>query len=255
MSNQLRVIENPQELTAHMERFREVGSADIGVQDAIVFTRLGGGILNFAAAAFPGLSPEEIYADVNEREPEGRGAHFDVYANTLDGRYPWLGIYNLSGSVAVKASPLPVDLARIYFERFPEPTDNTYQARRDFSSIALLSEDVTTFKGRLDENMGMIVLQKASGPHVIHDVLPQDPRNPGEFVKMTAPDNSDLGRWMIDHTHSIPLDELLTTSLTGRKESSEESVPELPSGSRPTRVPSLPRHSRPRRTKSRCNLD
>lgn len=183
------------------------------VDEAVRLCHLGGGVIKFAETIFPGISATDIQAEVYEREPEGRGAHFDVYDETLVEEFPYLGVFNLDGEVEVTAAELPDDLAKIYFERFPEPNDTAFKARRDFSSIALNLPDTKIYKGTMEAGSGMVLLQNKEGPHIIHNVVPRDPSLPGKFIKLVYTSGSPQFQDVLEKTALRPLDEVLSAAV------------------------------------------
>lgn len=182
MSHELSVITNPRELRNEITELRE------GAETEVLLAKLGGDALKFAKATFSdAVSNGEVMAQKFDREPEGRGAHFDIYNERLSGTYPWIALYNLSGSNTLTAATLPNHLADQYFSQYPEPNEEAKVARRVFSRMALLSGDVETSTGELNSGMGLVLPQRKDGPHVIHNIVPNVPAHPGSFIKMVVP--------------------------------------------------------------------
>jgi hypothetical protein len=72
-----------------------------------ILCELGGGVLAFAAAAFPALGQRIFLAKHFRREPKGRGAHFDVYGHLLDPYFPYIGVFNIAGEASLRTLLLP----------------------------------------------------------------------------------------------------------------------------------------------------
>lgn len=212
MSVELEPVKNLRDFIAGVEALYEDPGKPTA-KDSVVVSDIGGGLLKFVDAVFTGTHHGEIFAKHYIREPEGRGAHFDVYGDNLQENYPFLAVYNLIGRVSLKALKLPDDLAESYFKRFPEPNEGAFQARRDYSSIVLNSEPKDLCTADLDEGNGLVILQKPEGPHIIHDIAPKDPNNPGELVKLVCPDSSEIAKRAVEADGMVPLDELVTSAL------------------------------------------
>jgi hypothetical protein len=224
MAHEIDRIQEYEKFSSQVDGLRAVDPANpsITADQAVALSELGSGLLNFASAAFPGAEVHQIYAKHYQREPQGRGAHFDVYGNTVHSDYPWLAVYNLSGKAAVSVAILPEDLAKSYNKRFPEPTEEAFGARRNYSSIALASEEVETYTGTLDKDTGMVILQRPGGPHVIHDVVPENPDNPGQFVKLARPADLQTAQDKIEQDGMVSLDELVTKMAREHKPETDE---------------------------------
>jgi hypothetical protein len=65
---------------------------------------LGSSVLGFGSAAFVGVATRDLYAQQVPRAPDGRGAHFDVYADLVDQSFPWGAVFNLAGDAVVSSS-------------------------------------------------------------------------------------------------------------------------------------------------------
>jgi len=207
MANELQLFTNRSELTAH------VNQEDKDSFDNAVLCELGGGLLRFTEATFLGVDPDRIYAQPNEREPEGRGPHFDVYANYVDQEHRWIGIYNLAGRTTVKTTVLAPELADIYFKTFPEPTDVAFEARRHFAEIALATPMAKIYTGRLDPGVGLLLPQRAEGPHIIHDIIPDDIQDPGKFIKLVVPSGEKEAMKKMSDGGYKPVDQLISEGL------------------------------------------
>ncbi len=204
-------------VTTHSQLSEEVISIRTNDQAGAFITEISGGILKFAEAAFPEIDRDKIYAQPNEREPEGRGPHFDVYGTLLDKNFPWLAVYNIAGLAVMNVTELPEDLAKSYFIRYPEPTDEAFEARRDFSSIAFKTPDSKhkILTGTLKPDSGFVLPQKIDGPHIIHDIIPKDQREPGRFIKLVIPSISKATHKRMKDGGYEPLDELMTKVIKG----------------------------------------
>lgn len=207
MSLELPVITDPSELTKAVTHIRTAENP------GAIMSHLGGGILKFAGATFPDINTEDIYAQSNNREPEGRGAHFDVYGSFLDKNYPWLGLFNLAGRASLTTVTLPDELAKIYFDMYPTPTDEAFDARRHFSAIALGSKKAEITSGTLTSGTGLVLPQKDIGSHIVHDIVPEDPNQPGKYVKLIVPSGTEEANDRMRRGGYKPLDELLSEGL------------------------------------------
>ena len=206
--------------------------------------QLGRGTIRFAAAAFPNVSIDQVYAQFNERESEGRGPHFDIYNEGLDDNYPWLGVYNLAGACAVSAAKLPDDMAKQYAELYPEPNEAAHTARRHYGALVLGAETSRVGTGTLEPDMGLVLPQRSEGPHIIHEIVPKDPADPGSFIKMIVPRNDTDNLELLGEQGFVLLDELLTGGLEPEEEVEGDLEPVLPLPSAPRRPRSRPRQKR-----------
>ncbi|HVV25901.1 MAG TPA: hypothetical protein VHC21_02620 [Candidatus Saccharimonadales bacterium] len=176
--------------------------------------QLGRGAVRFAEATFPGASSvDQIYAQFNERESEGRGPHFDIYNEGLDENYPWLGVYNLAGTCEVAAATLPDDMAKQYAELYPEPNEAAHAARRHYGALVLGADTSRVGTGTLEPDMGLILPQRPQGPHIIHEVVPKNAADPGAFIKMIVPKKDEENLELIGEQGFMLLDELLTGAI------------------------------------------
>ncbi len=207
MSNILREITQPKELTAALENIKKSDA------QPAVLCHLGGGALRFAFAIFPSASAENIYAKCQERDSEGKGAHFDVHQAFIDPVYPWLGVFNFAGTSDVQAMELPDDLAQAYATRYQKIDEAAYEARRHFSSIAMQADDANIFHGILRERGGL-VLPQLQHQHIVHEVTPQNERQPGSFVKLVVAGRSEAAREQLESDGYQSLDTLTTDALT-----------------------------------------
>jgi hypothetical protein len=215
MPNQIGVITEQQSLIENLDYLQTQRSEATSLHEALLLCRLGGGLLQFAETVYQGAPLSNVYASNHQREPQGRGAHFDIYGKLLNPDYPWLGVYNTAGETKVKAGLLPKDLAKSYFERFPEPSEAAHSARRDFSSIALNSPNAEVHQGQLSDHMGLVILQRVTGPHVVHNIVPEDSEEPGDFVKIILPKRDEETLESVYKSGMVSLDQLVTQSLPG----------------------------------------
>ncbi|GEM_PF-5400023 len=215
MSQELGIVKSMGAFENRLNKLSGTESDSIALRNALFASKLGGGLLRFAGALYPGVAAEDVYAQVHDREPEGRGAHFDVYDSVLAPDTPWVGVYNLAGRVSLRAAKLPEDLADSYLSRFPDPTtEAAYTARREFSAIAFLQPDTDVLEGVIEPGMGMVLLQRAGSPYIIHELTPQDENHPGKFVKLVHPAANVQAKRRLKGKSYTPLDELVTTNLT-----------------------------------------
>lgn len=210
------VFYEPETLSSRVTDYRQ----ELG-QEIIMLGELGGGVLRFAGAAFPEADVDNIYAQYNERQSEGRGPHFDIYDEGLSEDYPWLGVYNLAGTCAVQAAIMPRNLNAEYARLYPEPTEEAYEARRHLGALVLDSPLSEVYKGTLRPDRGLILPQSKNGPHIVHEVVPEDSANPGNFIKMVVPKQTTTNIEQLNKSGFTPLDELLTKGL-GAPEDVEE---------------------------------
>jgi hypothetical protein len=200
-------------------------------------------LLAFAQAAFPDTDTDKIYAQKNEREPEGRGAHFDVYQGIIEESHPWIAVFNLAGSAAIRTTTLSPALSQSYFDIFPEPTDEAFEARRHFSAIALSTPGAEISGGTLEADTGLILPQRVGGPHIVHDIVPITKSNPGRYIKMAVPNGKKSSQERMMRGKYLPLDQLVTEQLGGNPE-----VKTIPTTNRTRQLP-------PTLHRSDCNLD
>jgi hypothetical protein len=200
---------------------------DFEGKHAAFLAELGRGALRFATATFPEASVDQIYAQLNERESEGRGPHFDIYHESLHDDYPWLGVYNLSGTCAVSAAKLPEDMAKQYAELYPEPNEAARKARRHYGALVLGAETSRVGTGTLKPDMGLVLPQRPDGPHILHEVIPQDPSRPGSFIKMIVPKDDENTLATFSAEGFVLLDQLLTENMLTLADK-RESAPPIP---------------------------
>jgi hypothetical protein len=205
------------------------------------------GLIAFAESAFPNTPLGEIYAQRNDREPDGRGAHFDVYQGFIDENREWIAIFNLAGEAALKTVILSTELSKIYFDTFPEPTEVAFEARRNFSAIALATPGTEISEGELRAGTGLILPQRANGPHIVHDIVPKSKEEPGHYVKMAVPNGKKASKQRMISGKYQPLDDLVTERLGGSMTSQVSRKPILTVRERQERT-------RPSSSRD-CNLD
>lgn len=228
MSYEVNTFTDPALLSRAVEAYRQ---PDSEVKPAVA--KLGGGVLRFAYAAFPGASNDEIYAFKIEREPEGRGAHFDVYETVNDKSFPCVGVYNIDGENDLTLAELPKNLADAYFETYPSSSDDAKEARRHFAAIALGSPTVSVYNGVLGPDMGLVLPQRREGPHIIHDIVPKNSLSPGSFVKLFVPSGDKKVLSEILEFGYEPLDDFMTAQLSAAPKA--KTIPILPRTETPTR--------------------
>jgi hypothetical protein len=175
-----------------------------------VIWELHAGLLAFLRTAFPQAPYSILYGQVFTREPQGRGAHFDVYDKFLHKDFPWVALYNLAGDAIISTYSLPDWLATRYALAYPDASDRAYAERRRISDEALADPEVRPRKGFLLAGSGLIIPQQSTGPEWVHNVVPVHPEKPGRFVKFAAvgADTSPLRGRGYD-----PLDDLLCNAL------------------------------------------
>lgn len=187
---QLRPIPQPSELSEAMERLDPQAPKPL-------LTQLDGGILGFREAIFPDIDYDKVYAQKFLREPKGRGAHFDVYNTFVDQKYPFVGVYNLTGNAVLRAVVLSKKLQEYYDAKYPDATDEAFAQRRTLSSLALSESGIIVMEGEIKPASGIVFPQFAGGRHLVHDIVPIKPKNrsplvsnadsAGSFVKFAVP--------------------------------------------------------------------
>jgi hypothetical protein len=217
MSAKLLEISQPELLTEQVLTIR-----DPRQEQRTIISEIGGGVLRFSNAIFPEIDRDQVYYQSSDREAYGRGAHFDVYQNFIHQAFPWIGIFNLSGSSELTILDLPEDLAESYKQRYPNPNDVAFYARRQFSEIALTSPGARPVRGTINPGTGLVIPQRHNGPHVIHDVVPLDTSNPGKFVKLVIPSGEEAAKKRLRIGGYEPLDEALTKAFGGTIDDSHD---------------------------------
>lgn len=180
----------------------------------LVIVRLGGGALQFAETAFSGVSTQKILAKKVTREAQGRGPHFDAYKDLLSDQFPYLAQYNLSGTASIETAHLQPELAAAYWRQFPEHSEEAYNARRHLGYTALLTAGDQKTTGTLEPGTGFILPQNHNAP-IIHNVVPVDPKQPGEFIKLLVPSDSAEAREFMQDDGYMSLDSIMTQALEG----------------------------------------
>lgn len=238
MTKGLEVIEGQQEFKEQVSNMATYVERQMTVDETLRLCDLGGGVIQFAETIFPAADITSIHAQLYDREPKGRGAHFDLYHDLLDDRYPYIGVFNLRGKAKVTAAHLPDDLAKAYFERFPEPNESSAQARRHFSSIALDDPSANIYEGRIEAETGMVITQRKDQPHVIHNIVPTDPDNPGKFIKLAYLNDSPKTLQAAGMAGMKSIDKLLTgilsSSSTQIPQDLSDFISEVPPGALPS---------------------
>jgi hypothetical protein len=157
-----------------------------GAEQGPIIWELYTGLLGFLKTVFPGIGNSRLYGQIFDREPKGRGAHFDVYDEFLHPDFPWVALFNLSGDAVVSVCRLPDSLGVRYSLAHPEATDEAYEARRRIAEEALTDPGAHPDKGHLFSECGLIIPQQRDGPDWIHNIVPMDERNPGRFAKFAV---------------------------------------------------------------------
>jgi len=147
---------------------------------------LHAGLLTFLRTVFHDAAPQTLFAQIFDREPKGRGAHFDVYDPLLHPDFPWVALFNLTGDSTVSAFPLPEALSHRYDNEHPTPDEAAYAARRQLVAEALADPHIRPEKGMLLPGCGLIIPQRQHGPDWVHDIIPMHEDNPGRFIKVVA---------------------------------------------------------------------
>jgi hypothetical protein len=245
ITDMLKVAETMAELKNSVEVAAGLGKS---IEVPPVLVDIDGGLLHFVGAAFAGLGAVSLHAEKYDREPEGRGAHFDVYDDYLSVNYPWLAVYNLAGTSAVRATVLEHELELNYNRLFPEPNDAAYAARRNYAAIAFANPEAKIYQATLTPGMGMILMQHAGVQSIVHEVVPKNSAKPGSFMKLVN-SRFDEQRVPIIESHGMkPLDEVLTQALIAAEQPVHTSAPATNAAARSGVLTSRP----PRRS---CNLD
>jgi hypothetical protein len=209
--SELQVVDSPEEYTAKLEYMRT--SSEFTVDESLFAASLGRGVLKFASSTFPGSLSSEVYAQESQREPEGKGAHFDVYEDLLDPERPWLGVYNLAGNISVRAALLPPELQLSYRHSFSATSEEAKSARINYSSIALLDPKTEIRSIELAEHTGLVILQKKDAPYVVHDISPLNTSEPGFYVKLVKPDSTKTSRSNLERVGFRTLDDYVTEAI------------------------------------------
>jgi hypothetical protein len=182
-----------------------------GEDQGPVIWELQTGLLEFLKSVFPKSANSSLYGQVFNREPRGRGAHFDVYDELLHANYPWVALFNLAGEAVVSTCRLPDHLAKRYALAHPESSDEAYAERRRIAAEAAADPSVRPDKGMLLPGCGLIIPQQLSGPKWLHDVVPMHEENPGRFVKFVVASERNAVD-LLDRGYA-PIDGLFTHSL------------------------------------------
>jgi hypothetical protein len=152
-----------------------------------------------------------LYGQVFVREPQGRGAHFDVYDKFLDPQFPWVALFNLAGDATVSTIRLPDELAKHYALTHPEASDEAYTERRRLAKEALEQPNVHPEEGLLLAGNGLVIPQQSSGPEWVHHIVPMLPQCPGRFVKFLV-SRYQADTHLLDRGY-VPVNSLLRRAL------------------------------------------
>lgn len=169
-----------------------------------------GGLLQFVQYAF-GNNPSRLYGQIVTREPEGKGPHFDVYQDILDDDFPYIGIFNLTGSADLRVTVLSFELAKAYRGAFPKPTPEALEARKLFGQLAFAASDIEVAKVRIQPDYGIIIPQRDK--HYVHDIKPVFPSSGGKYVKLVMINSEDEAEDAIRDAGYEQFDELVTNTL------------------------------------------
>lgn len=204
---ELKTIESAAEFSEAVSKIAD------GKRNELILGNWAGGFLEFAGVVFPGVDQNDIFASRIVREPTGREPHFDAYKSYIDEEKFWLGHYNLSGDAQVVTTELAQDLAEAYDRRYPVQTDDSGDARRLFSRIALIEPEARVGHGMMRAGTKMVLPVRPQGPHIVHDIVPGDASNAGEFVKIIVPTRSKDERDQLISGGYASLDNFLTHSI------------------------------------------
>lgn len=199
-----------------------------------ILVKAEGNFLAFAETIFSDEPRTEVFVKKEARELGGKGPHFDVY-NTLgllDHEFPFVAVYNVAGNAVLRATVISQKLQEYYDTTYPEPNDVAHAARRDIARLAFKQPGATIFKGNLKPGTGLIIPQLSKGYHLAHDIVPDDPANPGSFIKMVKPDLTEEAYKTLDDTGYTSLDRFIEDQIalgTQKTESTQLSI------SRPSR--------------------
>jgi hypothetical protein len=199
-------------LTTHEEASSTVEKISKGEANDLVLIRLGGGALQFTETAFDGVSSQAILAKKVIREPQGRGPHFDAYKGLLSEQHPYVAQFNLSGVASIETTHLQAELADAYWHQFPEHSDEAFTARRHLGFTALLTAGEKKTTGTIEPGTGFILPQNHNIP-IIHNVVPTDPEQPGQFIKLLVPNDTIEARGFLQDDGYMSLDSLVTQSV------------------------------------------
>lgn len=178
------------------------------------------GVLRFASSVF-GMrevidgSFVGVQGQVEERPAEGKGPHFDTYGDLLHDAHPYIAIFNLAGSVSLRTTVLPPELAQDYYKTYPEPTEQAYRARRGYAGLAFDRPNALIDQVDLKPGSGVVFPQPRTGfeGHVVHEVTPSQSESPGHFVKLCVPDVREEAREAIEEMGFKPIDIVITSAL------------------------------------------
>lgn len=216
----------------HLQQVVGYCSKEFAGNEVALIADIGKGAIRFAMAAFPGANLNGIYAQRNERESTGRGPHFDIYDEGLHKNYPWLAVYNVEGTCTISAAILPEKLAEAYTDLYPVPDEAAHTARRHFGALVLESATTEVYTGTLKPDTGLVLPQRPNGPHIIHEVVPQDREHPGSFIKIVAPKNTKKVLDTLAEEGFLPIDELLTQGVIAAEKTASSTPPAAPHPSR-----------------------
>jgi hypothetical protein len=209
MPQQLEVVTSAERVT---EVVTQISSGEL---NDLTLIELDGGIMQYADLAFRGLSSQAVLAKKVTREATGRGPHFDAYGDLINPDYPYIGLYNLVGTADVTTAHLQKELAEAYRRDFPNPTEEAHAARRHFGFVAIAAAGDYKAVGVLKPRTAFVLPQTHANLPVVHDVVPTDPENPGEFIKLLATPPSKAAQDFLKEDGYQSLDEVATQALGG----------------------------------------
>lgn len=213
-NNAIAVLSDEGHPSAQQLALREGMSKYITAEHSIAILDLGRGLLKFTESTFPDAASDKIYAKPQQREPAGKGPHFDVYDDLVAEDFPWLGIYNFAGTVSVKAALLPQNLTDHYRKKFPEPSKAAHIAREQYSFTAFCQHDLPQVHGTLSPHTGLVIAQRKDLAPVIHELTPINTADPGNYVKLLRPRTDASTQDTLKLAGFVTLDEYVTQQLT-----------------------------------------
>jgi len=179
----IRFVPDALAIATEVARFRAVPEAEPFLCD------INGGLLAFCTSAFPVGEAATIYAQRFIRSPRARGLNFEAFGDLLSSNAPWTGIFNLRARCSVCLFALPDFLARQYFMWHIDPLDRWHEVRRKLSHAALDASIESPAVGILEPGGGFVLPQNRDGFHWVHEIVPLDPANPGEFIRLAVPNH------------------------------------------------------------------
>ena len=146
-------------------------------------------MLAVCASVFQDRHEGSIYAKRFRRGARQPGLNFLAYGDLLSPKAPWTVIYNMKGSCSVRFFALPDWLVQRYFRDHIDPSDDHFQWRQRLSEAALEDSIESPAVGIMDPGTGFVLPQIRGGFHWVHEFLPHDATDPGEFIEFAVPDH------------------------------------------------------------------